>query len=93
MSVLIVGGDGLGKIPEQLSQCGFDCIKHITGRKCQNCKINQKPDMILVLTDYVGHNLCKTVKSKAKEREIPILFSKRSWACIYKKLDFYGLVS
>ncbi|GAB6138848.1 DUF2325 domain-containing protein [Halanaerobaculum tunisiense] len=93
MSVLIVGGDRLGKIPERLSQCGFNCIKHISGRKCQNCRVAQEMDMVLVLTDYIGHNLCEKVKAKAKAREIPVLFSRRSWARIYKKLDFCGFLN
>jgi hypothetical protein len=40
--------------------------------------------MILVLTDYVNHNLAKTVKSQAKDRELPILFCKRSCSAIAK---------
>ncbi|GAB6100204.1 DUF2325 domain-containing protein [Halanaerocella petrolearia] len=93
MSVLIVGGDRLGKIPERLSNCGFSCIKHISGRKCQNCRVDRETDMVLVLTDYVGHNLCEKVKSKAKAREIPVLFSRRSWSSIYKKLNFCGFLN
>ncbi|MGM0471859.1 MAG: DUF2325 domain-containing protein [Bacillota bacterium] len=90
MSILIVGGDQLGKIPERLSNCGFTCVKHISGRKCQNCNLACGIDLVLVLTDYIGHNLCQAVKSEAKEKRVPILFARRSWSCIYKKLDMYG---
>ncbi|MBM7624550.1 DUF2325 domain-containing protein [Sporohalobacter salinus] len=93
MSILVVGGDRLGDISNKLSQLGAEEVKHITGRKCNKCKIGHGTDMVLVLTDYVGHSLCEAVKARAKSREIPIVFSRRSWACIYKKFKFVGLLN
>lgn len=93
MSVVIVGGDKLGNIPNNLSQLGFNCKEHITGRKCHNCNLVQNIDVVLVLTDYVGHNLCDAVKNKAKSRGIKTIFCRRSWSDIYKKLKFCGLVA
>lgn len=98
MSVVIVGGDSLGKIPDRLDQLGFECVNHITGRKltgrkCQNCKLLKKAEMVLVLTDYVSHDLCDKVKERAKAKGLPVIYCQRSWANIYKKLDFCGFLN
>jgi hypothetical protein len=93
MSVLVVGGDRLGNIPQNLSNLGFDCVKHISGRKCKNCQIVNQADLVLVLTDYIGHNLCEDIKSKAKSSQVKTLFCRRSWSCIYKKMQFCGLIN
>lgn len=93
MSILVVGGDRLGNIPDKLNQIGAKEIKHITGRKCQNCRMKKSTDVVIVLTDYVGHNLCEAVKANAKAKDIPIIFSRRSWSCIYKKFQFVGLLN
>jgi hypothetical protein len=88
-SLLIVGADHLGNIEDKLSEIGFDEIQHITGRKCQTVKkeIPENVDLILVLTDYVNHNLSKVIKQKAKEQSIRICFAKRSWCSIYQVLN------
>ncbi|MCK8825981.1 DUF2325 domain-containing protein [Fuchsiella alkaliacetigena] len=93
MSILVVGGDRLGNIPDKLSQIGAESIEHITGRRCKKCRINKGTDVVLVLTDYVNHPLSEEVKCRAKAKGIPVVFSRRSWACIYKKFEFIGLVS
>lgn len=93
MSVVIVGGDRLGNIPENLSSVGYQCSKHITGRKCKNCKISCDVDVVLVLTDYVGHKLCESVKEQAKAKGVKAIFCRRSWASIYKNLQMCGLLN
>jgi hypothetical protein len=88
-SLLIVGADHLGNILDKLSDFGFDEVHHISGRKCQVVKrgIPENVDFILVLTDYVNHNLSKVIKQKAKEQSLPICFAKRSWCSIYQVLE------
>ncbi|KXS45981.1 MULTISPECIES: DUF2325 domain-containing protein [unclassified Candidatus Frackibacter] len=94
MSILVVGGDRLGKIPNKLDSVGFDKIMHISGRKKSqvNWKLPLQTDLVLVLTDYVSHNLSDAMKAKAKSKDIPILFSRRAWSSIYKTLDFTGFL-
>ncbi|WP_281172341.1 DUF2325 domain-containing protein [Halonatronum saccharophilum] len=89
ISILVVGGDSLGNIPSKLKSLGFDEVLHITGRKSKRCKIAKNIDMVLVLTDYVSHNLCEDVKLKAKSEGVKCLFCRRSWACIYKKMSMW----
>jgi hypothetical protein len=87
-SLLIVGADHLGVIPDKLSSVGFDEVLHITGRKVQMVKKDLPGNIsyILILTDYVNHNLSTVIKKRAKNQSIPIYYAKRSWCSIYKAL-------
>ncbi|MCK0473881.1 DUF2325 domain-containing protein [Halalkalibacter sp. APA_J-10(15)] len=87
-SLLIVGADRLGSIPKKLEQLGFDEIIHLSGRKVQMVKrrIPAHVDLILVLTDFINHNLSSVLKKKASEQEIPICYAKRSWCSIYQAI-------
>lgn len=87
-TILVVGGDRLGNIMELLQDRGFHDVHHVTGRKSSQTgiKIPSSVHLILVLTDFINHNLAKTIKEQAKERQLPILFCKRSCAAIAKAL-------
>ncbi|MGJ7922622.1 DUF2325 domain-containing protein [Neobacillus sp. LXY-4] len=87
-SLLIVGADHLGVIPDKLTSVGFDKVFHINGRKVQMVKkeLPEQINCILVLTDYVNHNLSTVIKKRAKTQSIPIYYAKRSWSSIYNAL-------
>lgn len=87
-SLLIVGADHLGVIRDKLTSVGFDDVLHINGRNGQMFKkdIPTKISCILVLTDYVNHNLSTVIKKRAKSQSIPIFYAKRSWSSIYNAL-------
>lgn len=87
-SILVVGADHLGNMPEHLAEIGFDDVMHMSGRKCQMVRkgIPDKVDAVLVLTDYVNHNLTKVIKQQAKDQEVPIYYAKRSWCSVKKAL-------
>jgi hypothetical protein len=87
-SILIVGADHLGNMPEQLMTLGYREVLHVSGRKCQAVKkgIPEHVDAVLVLTDYVNHNLSKAIRQKAKEQSLPIYYAKRSWCSVQKAL-------
>ncbi len=90
MSVLIVGGDNLGSIPRELVKLGATRIEHMTGRKKNRGFRNGMPenmDLIILLYDYVNHNITNKVKEEARSRNVPIVFARRSWTSIYEKLD------
>ncbi len=74
MSIVVVGGDHLGNIPHKLRQCGFANIQHYQGRKVFKLrdKISFSTDLVLVLTDYVGTDLAKLVKARAKKSNIKV---------------------
>lgn len=89
MSILLVGGDRLGGITEKLVKSGFENIDHISGRKNSDKKIKipEKTDLVLVLVDYVGHNLSEFVKKESKRTGIKVAFSKRSWIYMEKVIQ------
>jgi len=90
MSIFIVGADNLGNIPHNLEKMGFKTLRHLKGRKNltkDEVHIPSNTDLVLVLTDYVNHNIAGLVKEKAKNSSIPVLFSKRSWTYLSEKLQ------
>ena len=90
MSLMVVGADNLGSIKSNIESLGFDDIKHISGRKksvFRSFKLPVNVDMVLVLTDYIHHSAMKKVKQEAKEKDVNVIFSRRSWASIYKKME------
>ena len=94
MSIFIVGADHLGNIDKQLNRLGFNKIIHISGRKKKHYKLDlpDAADYVLVLTDYVCHNVSKEIKKKAKSKGIPVLFCKRSWSHIQQELSKKNLL-
>ncbi|MEC2075081.1 DUF2325 domain-containing protein [Metabacillus fastidiosus] len=87
-SLLVVGGDNIDKITKKLEGRGFKEIIHLDGRKKQMSKkeIPTKVGLILILTDYINHNLSNMIKRRAQENAIPICFAKRSWCAIDSEL-------
>ncbi|MEI7027961.1 DUF2325 domain-containing protein [Paenibacillus sp. y28] len=87
-NLLVVGADHLGNMKDHLNEMGFREVLHISGRKCQAVKkgIPENVDAVLVLTDYVNHNLSKVIKQQAKDQEVPIYYAKRSWCSVQKVL-------
>lgn len=88
-SMLVIGGDRLGSISKKLKNEGFQQVIHVNGRKSRMVQkgIPQHVDMVLVITDYINHNLSGIIKRKAQEQGIPICFSKLSWPCIYERIQ------
>lgn len=88
MSVLIVGGDHLGGIPRELDKIGVTEVRHVTGRSGQKIRhgIPESMDFIIVLHDFVNHNLAHKIKDFAENRSIPVVYAKRSWSSIYQKM-------
>lgn len=91
MSILVVGGDRLGNIKDKLNQKGFDEIGHVTGRKKgdRKIKIPQNTDLVLILTDFIGHNMAEIIKEESRKNNVSVIFSRRSWACMHKNIEEY----
>lgn len=89
MTALIVGADKLGNIPQTLSENGINNYIHWEGRKkgFRNKKIPTNIDMIIVLYDYIEHNLTKLIKEHSKSMNIPCIFSKRACSDLESKLN------
>ncbi|MEW5919648.1 MAG: DUF2325 domain-containing protein [Bacillota bacterium] len=91
MSVLIVGGDRLGNIPNNLKGFGFTEIKHLSGRKMGHIAVNlpREIDAILVFTDYVNHGLALKIKKNAQKKGVKTIFARRSWAHVAKAWEAF----
>ena len=90
MSLMIVGADSLGSIKDNVKSLGFEEITHLNGRKkskFKNFEIPAKTDYVLVMTDYINHAVMRKVKRAAKDRGVSVIYARRSWASIYKKLQ------
>ncbi len=86
MSILVVGGDDIVSIKGVLQSLGADEVKHWDGRKNHGTgakSIPQDTDYLLMMTDFVNHNMMKKYKRLAKKDNIPIVYSKRSVSCVY----------
>lgn len=92
MTILLVGADRLGNIPDDLQNHGFKKIIHWDGRKSKekNKNIPTNTNMVLVFSDYINHGLMYQIKKEAKDKKIPIIFSKRSRNCLLRALNENG---
>jgi hypothetical protein len=88
MFVLIVGGDRLGSIPRELDKLGITEVQHISGRSGQKIRrtILGKKIFIILLYDFVNHALASKIKKFANNKGIPIIYARRSWTSIYRKM-------
>lgn len=91
MSVVIVGGDHLGCIPKELDRIGVSKIQHLNGRSGQKIrgKMPDKADFIILLYDFVNHNLAYKIKKFATNKGIPIIYAKRSCPSIYLSIQYH----
>ncbi|OAA94764.1 DUF2325 domain-containing protein [Clostridium coskatii] len=91
MSILVVGGDRLGNIEDKLREKGFNEIGHVTGRKKgdRKIKIHENTDLVLVLIDYIGHNMANIIKERSSRNNVEVMFCKRSWPSIRKNIEKY----
>ncbi len=89
MKALLVGGDRLGNIPTTLESYGIMDYIHWTGRKkgMRKLEIPDEVDMIIVFYDFIEHNITEIVKTKAKQQNIPCVFSKRACSDLSKRLN------
>ena len=89
MSVLLVGADRLGNIPEVLTANGYDDYVHVPGRKkgMRKFKVPQDVDLVIVFTDFVEHCVSNNIKAQVKNMNVPCIYAKRSVTDLTKKLE------
>ena len=94
--VILVGADRLGNIEHLLKERGFSNFKHITGRhpKAQkNIPVSTAgAELMILFTDFVGHNVMRNFRKQAKEQKIPFIACKRSVRDLASGLDKYGFL-
>ncbi len=86
MSVLVIGGDKIGAIKSILLNLGVSSVTHWdTRKKTGACKkdIPLNTDCVLMLTDFLNHNVMYKFKNEAKKKNIPYICSKRSSSSVF----------
>lgn len=86
MSVLVIGGDRINSIRGVLQDLGVKDVKHWdTRKKTGACKkeIPLNTDCVLMLTDFLNHNVMYKFKNEAKKKNIPYICSKRSSSSVF----------
>ncbi|ALG66756.1 DUF2325 domain-containing protein [Beggiatoa leptomitoformis] len=94
--VILVGADRLGNIENVLKERGLSEYRHITGRcpKAQKCSNTYwtKADLMILFTDFVGHNVMRNFRQQAKDQQIPFIACKRSVCDLARCLDKCGYI-
>ncbi|MEA3373809.1 MAG: DUF2325 domain-containing protein [Campylobacterota bacterium] len=79
MSILIIGGDKIGRIENLVKSLGATKTAHWDSRKnsTSHKQIPSDTDGIIMLTDFLKHNTMTHFKKVAKKDEIPVMFVRR----------------
>jgi hypothetical protein len=95
MKALVIGADTLGNIPQLQAAYDIDKSRHITGR---NASHKRKPsslpkgtDLMILFTDFLGHNVMHNFKALAQARGVPVMACCRSVCAVEAQLENNGL--
>jgi len=94
VSAVIVGADRLGNIPDLLKGHNIAIKHHISGRDpAHQKKTLQLPsgtDLLILLTDFLGHNVMKTFRAAALRSGVRVLACRRSVCSMKQALTQSG---
>lgn len=94
VSALVVGADRLGNIPDLLKGHNIAIRHHISGRDpSHQKKTPQLPsgtDLVILLTDFLGHNVMKTFRTAAQRAGVRVMACRRSVCSVKQALDQCG---
>ena len=72
LSAVVVGADRLGNIPDLLKGHNISITHHISGRDPSHQKktlqLPSGTQLVILLTDFLGHNVMKTFRNAAARR-------------------------
>ena len=94
MNAVIVGADRLGNIPSLLKNHNIEIYHHISGRDpSHQKKTYQLPsgtEVVILLTDFLGHNVMKSFRSAAQKAGVPVVACRRSLCSMQEALTKCG---
>jgi len=95
LSAVIIGADRLGNIPDLLKAHNVSITHHISGRDpAHQKKTPQLPtgtQLVILLTDFLGHNVMKTFRGAAQRAGIKVVACRRSVCSMRQALLQSGL--
>ena len=89
MTTLIVGGDRIATYKDYLDSRGYGPVLHWNGRKNSEChkEIPARTRLVVIMVDQVNHRLAIKMREVACNRELPVIFSRRSIAQLEKAIN------
>ena len=91
MNATLVGADRLGNIPALLEAQGIRVLCHISGRTAsaqrRTSMLPKGTQLLILFTDFLGHNVMKTFRQAAQEEGVPVLACRRSASCLMQSLE------
>lgn len=89
MRALVIGGDYVEQIVDELSSYGYSRVEHWNGRKQGDTRksLPTNVDLVVVLTDYLSHPLLKHLKNESARVGATMLYSRRSLVEVRQKLE------
>lgn len=91
---LVVGADRLGNIPDLLKTHQIEIHQHINGRETAHQKkvmtLPSGTHLVILLTDFLGHNVMKSFRQAAQRAGVPVLACKRSVSSVHQALTQNG---
>jgi len=85
----VVAADRLGNIPNYLATIGITIVCHINCRKAiqqKNAELPCKTDLLILFTDFIGHNVMRQFRMAAKNDGIKFVACRRSVCCLEESL-------
>lgn len=94
VSAVIVGADRLGNIPAVLGLHNIKVKQHISGRdpahQKRSLQLPSGTGLLILLTDFLGHNVMKTFRAAAQRSGVPVVACRRSVCSIQHALAQEG---
>ncbi|WP_233583068.1 DUF2325 domain-containing protein [Candidimonas sp. SYP-B2681] len=94
VSAVVVGADRLGNIPDLLKGHNIAIRQHISGRDPSHQKktlqLPSGTELLILLTDFLGHNVMKTFRAAAQRSGIRVLACRRSICSMKQALNQCG---
>jgi hypothetical protein len=95
LSAVVVGADRLGNIPDLLKGHNIAITHHISGRDPSHQKrglqLPSGTQLVILLTDFLGHNVMKTFRQSAQRAGIRVVACRRSVCSMQQALTQCGL--
>ena len=95
LSAVIIGADRLGNIPDLLKGHNIAITHHISGRDPSHQKktlqLPSGTELVILLTDFLGHNVMKTFRTAAQRAGIRVVACRRSVCSMRQALQQCGL--
>lgn len=95
VSAVVVGADTLGNIPDLLKNHNISITHHISGRnpshQKKNLSLPSGTQLLILLTDFLGHNVMKSFRQAAQREGVQVLACRRSVCSMQQALQTCGL--